>query len=130
MGRKIKFRAWDKIDNKMFAMGYNEGFWAFIEVESDRYEIMQFTGLHDEQDKEIYEGDIIEIPWKFNPKQPHRKCVVTFNNDNASFTANYKDKNEIVRFLIDCGQMQADNEKYKVIGNIYENPELLKEHKE
>lgn len=89
----------------------------------DRYEIDpetvgQYTGMTDKKGTKIFEGDIIECDW-FNAmvKIEHRKHLIIF--DRASF----------------CGEWRIGNNKYnnflhdtfnrKIIGNIYDNPELL-----
>jgi uncharacterized phage protein (TIGR01671 family) len=82
------------------------------------YELMQFTGLLDKNGKEIYEGDIVKLG-----------TIETEEEDRTTFTE---------RILFDKGQFRtthygfpvhswACNDKcfIEVIGNIYENPELL-----
>lgn len=70
----------------------------------------QFTGLKDKYGNEIYEGDICEsIGYRFK---------VGFKN--GAFSAEYSEKSE------DCFYLgNADESRFEIIGNIYENPELL-----
>jgi hypothetical protein len=112
--REIKFRAWDtdmgKMDYEVWISPGGQGYY-FCDGEPEPLSnnIMQFTGLHDNNGKEIYEGDILE---RYSDMVP-------------------KGSNPFVRSVVEW-------EKYRwegiwgfmsgvVIGNIYENPELLKE---
>ena len=110
MNREIKFRAW--FDNKMFYEGWNEDFFVTKEL-IFRYEkdIMQFTGLKDKNGKEIYEGDIMSNGYD------------TFNIEffDAKFHATFmpESKEDKVKQGYDYFNTM------EVIGNIYENPELL-----
>jgi len=130
MNRKIKFRAWDK-KKKEWAFGYKEygGFSMFgelhvmgyLEIEKlNDYEIMQYTGLKDKNGKEIYEGDI------FN-------CIYDFDGCKHKLEVAYSEK--YARFYLkshgECLQKGVvkdmwDMERKEILGNIYENPNLLK----
>jgi len=122
--REIKFRAWDK-KTKKFMLPWPEGFYLFgettcfdlmgqqFEKGEDRLlryndlEIMQYTGLKDKNGKEIFEGDIIEGMHNFGPGGfSKRRGIVEWKGDGYSM--NYW-------------------EDFEVIGNIYENPELVSE---
>ena len=74
MNREIKFRAWHKNLKKMFKIGQitlEKGTWNYEPNDRDfigmsipyqpSFILMQYTGLHDKNGKEIYEGDIIRI---------------------------------------------------------------------
>lgn len=114
MSREIKFRAWDK---KEKVMGLPFDFQKFAyEVASffqGDYEFLQYTGLKDKNGVEIYEGDIVDLGESWNPGI----CEVLFNRGGYCF-----------RFKKDDGHYPDG--KYLtdgiVIGNIYQNPELLK----
>lgn len=123
MNREIKFRAWleGKHDNMIISkptMEYNvivgekggylsiEGGWD-IHGEYCTIPIMQYTGLKDKNGKEIYEGDICQ---RF-----HLKGQVVYDSERAIF------------IIMDGFNEPLYSEIYgvEVIGNIYENPELL-----
>jgi len=117
MGREIKFRAWD-IDNKVMFYPFQIQFKKTgVSVRNDKLhllncELMQFTGLLDINGLEIYEGDILQSC------EPDIVCVVSYNNEWAKFQAINKK-----------GDVGIDTTKWwarEIIGNIYQNPELLK----
>ena len=128
MQRQIKFRGQRQSDNKWIYGdllqpteiydGYEisdcesiDG--ARVDVIEDT--IGQYTGLHDKNGKEIYEGDIIS--------NGYEKCIVVWVKEYAGFmlkliNKEYENK-EWTNPMIDLGKED------EVIGNIYENPELL-----
>ena len=63
--RDIKFRLWDK-KHKMMIYFDNESLenlFALNRINKDQYEILQYTGKKDKNEKEIYEGDIVKIAY-------------------------------------------------------------------
>lgn len=99
--------------------------------------LMQYTGLKDKNGVEIYEGDIISTPYFGNlqvkyslhsggfiyyPIDRNAMCSPSEKVINDLFHLNYsKDVEEIVNYF-----NKDNNGNYLVIGNIYENKELLK----
>lgn len=113
MSRQIKFRAWNSIDKLMCASGVVVPRLNTL-LANKHYHVMQFTGLLDIRGKEIYEGDIIE--WAYN------WWVIEWEDSDASFFA----------VEISMGIMHESGQEWggncEVIGNIYQNPELLEEN--
>ena len=132
MSREIKFRAWDKKENTLtdcddlgirLCDGMIYEFWADpppTKVDSDRYLLEQYTGLKDKTGKEIYEGDIVEIPNNnygyCDPKeQENIYLVVKWDSVDACYSLN------------DNCLFEFHKNSMNVIGNIHNNPELLGE---
>ena len=95
----------------------------------DENTISQFTGLHDKNGKEIYEGDILRNINHYENKKPfYNYHKVIFNNDYLGYSAiNLGNKSESLLMSGNCQLfVYVKNVDFEVIGNIYENPELLK----
>jgi hypothetical protein len=82
-------------------------------------DLMQYTGLKDKNGKEIYEGDILKYNFPYDGRLKH-VSLVKFVETEASFGIKDRYGNEIPLYRI------AANNYFEVIGNIYENEELLK----
>jgi uncharacterized phage protein (TIGR01671 family) len=117
--RTIKFRVWDKTVNKMMQECYpvkgNNRIWTiynsqgFIVINKDAFELMQFTGLLDKNSKEIYEEDILECHDGYMPC----KNVIKWVEHAFWITSEF-------------GEYYLPNQERRyIIGNIYENPELI-----
>jgi len=121
--REIKFRAWDKENSKFYRMNTQYDIYIFFEnlgnkhiqnkINLHRIVLQQYTGLKDKNGKEIYEGDIIE--WDAftgcKIKKRRRTEVGYYIREWAS---------EFTFPTI------MHKKSLEVIGNIYENKELLK----
>ena len=117
--REIKFRAWDnskkemlypkkaedmtdKITSASLLAAYNDG-----GLDS----IMQFTGLFDKNGKEIYEGDVVKSPGYDNQMVVKYEEIIASDDMTAPG----------IGF-----QFNTEPSGMEIIGNIYENPELIK----
>jgi len=139
--REIKFRVWDVISKAMIGgetiesatnpdessvyhtgLSYGDLFVGRYDHKGDWYElpIMQFTGLSDKNGRDIYEGDILKYSLYVDHGQwgetvPGGTVQVTWLQERAGFYPFYV--------------WSSYDDQFKtceVIGNIYENPELIK----
>ena len=124
--REIEFRG-QQINTKQWVYGYlyrNKGL--YMICENIRYAgeepifletIGQYTGLKDKNGKKIFEGDIVKDDY----------CIYEVVYDGNGYYV------EVVKLLKECGTDKgvlydlSDYKDLEVIGNIYDNPELLKE---
>jgi len=138
--REIKFRAWIPERKKMFQVGnlvIPKGLNEFGDQElgvSETYSIikphhyiqpvlMQYTGLKDCKVKEIYEGDIVQITCGCGYQE---NLPVEWKDNHNGYFARAKWQHDWDNNQLDMTWTEKDCE---IIGNIYENPELLKEIK-
>lgn len=115
--REIKFKAWDKLNKEMFnveSINFQERRVYKDDVSYRKFndiDIMEYTGLKDKNNKEIYEGDILF----------------------ESFGEEY------FKVVFEDGSFRVETEEYslplkeyshicEIVGNIYENPELINEY--
>lgn len=131
--REIKFRAWDEHnkvlhkDVEFIRSGIEDNDWIIFKSDKQRLEdkvvldnpyfqkqikLMQYTGFKDKNEVEIYEGDIIEY-MTGQLKHIPTKHKVTWLKDEARFSFGCKANTQYMFY------------NTEVIGNIYENPELL-----
>lgn len=132
MSREIKFRAWrqdvvvtEPYGRNSFEQKFMENdiddiktieFGSFqdeVFINAHRVDIMQYIGVKDKKEKEIYEKDIVLIDGE------DEYFVVEWDNDTA-------------RFVMNSETLTVDFDNYwgyqvEVIGNVYENADLLKE---
>lgn len=127
--RYIYFRAWDKKSKKMVSvwkigwktwdrLQVDEVPINFVEVEDDgtyelmehEVELMQFTGEIARDKKEVYQGDIIEYRFE----------------DGGAYSPPYKGEVKFSQGRFECPYGIGEVEIMRVLGNIYENPELIK----
>ena len=136
MNREIKFRAWDS-KTKKWLFGYeypNLGgfsmkgevmlfgeysrFFESIPIEDwDKIILMQYTGLKDKNGKEVYEGDVI--------RQSSDLCIIEscVGGFDCQMLVELKNGGTLRGSVYNFSFL---SEKYcEIIGNIYENPELL-----
>ena len=121
----LKFRVLDKkkdiftnyqiVDNMLYFMDKFTGVW-IRDDNQDRFALMQSTGLFDKYGVEIYEGDIIDVGTRIpflnkiqrDEETAYLKLVPLDKRWTESYFTNFEDKS-----------------RYEVVGNIYENKELL-----
>jgi len=151
--RKIRFRAWSKIEKKM----YNLELWQFKKEDVKIFaEVMQYIGLNDNtkfndltreeqiafmrenkystaqeakkhwKGKEIYEGDVLQGDVCTSPPSHYKKEieVVEYDVDEGGYLP-FVHTHDRCTYDI-CGGCKFPTNNIKIIGNIYENPELIK----
>ena len=127
MSRVIRFRAWDNFSKLMSFFGLKDysKIESMISYTGDFYtklRIMQFTGLLDKNKQEIWEGDIVRH-WCCTQKSFNREVI--FQWGMFGFLDGIKQFNPIGTSLGN----KPDNTGYVVIGDIYQNPELLESNR-
>ena len=126
--RVPKFRVYDKVECMMITTSDYEDLsdlFCFLKADADTgyySEPMQSTGLVDWEGVEIYEGDIVKIPddYEVFGKNAGETCKVIFDSGCFRLKTS-RGRGRGFRF--------EDDSTVTIIGNIYENPELLEEVK-
>lgn len=156
MSRVNKYRAWNtEKKNMCYKHEDEEQNWfdgvccSDVEMINSRlnsdlsaYEYMQYIGVDDKNGKEIYEGDIVRIhQFLFDGCEYEKEIIVSieYMEDMACFGANLLQAEEIRRYMGYaywykekvviplCNFYGLHEESFEVIGNVYENVDLLKE---
>lgn len=118
--REIEFRAWIPDLKRIYKVKHIDFFYKLIEFEEegkltdtkrmlDQVELMQYTGIKDKDGTKIFENDIVRV------NDEEENGIIEFDVNTCGcmiFYGNY------YRFL-------TQQMKIKVVGNIYENSELL-----
>ena len=120
MNREIKFRVWDVKQNRWLDNESIEKLHYNYNYSEENLIFQQYIGMNDKNGKDIYEGDIVRYKVKYYfDKEYNRIDIVNFIM--GEFTP--IPKNHIVE---DDDFYSVYISDYEVIGNIYENPELIK----
>lgn len=135
--REIKFRVWDK---ELNIMSYDNDDLLVMFLGKDicvaydtpagdgvvnSYELMQYTGIKDKNEKEIYEGDIVKF---IDEEVTYSDCGYDYDEFINTGRVIFNDKLmgwDITNRNMDLEEIWHYSEYIEVIGNIYENPELL-----
>jgi uncharacterized phage protein (TIGR01671 family) len=129
--RTIKFRAWHKETRQMLPDVSTGTIKIFDEGRSylaNDCDFMQFTGLTDKNGKEIYEGDIVKYSRLTSERDEHNLIgKIEYEQDRYGISEWFENKfgEKDFRKCIDELEMAVINDCCEVIGNIYENPELI-----
>ncbi|MEK5397482.1 YopX family protein [Paenibacillus sp. FSL K6-2859] len=133
MGRVPKYRAWYKPkgvmiepENLVMINFYTKVLGVYMEMDGKGYhvlrmsdfELLEYTGLKDINDQEIYEGDFLRIPDLYetpeNTSTTYHTSVVDFEEFGFRVGGSQL-----------CDDYQYISDECEVYGNIYENPELI-----
>lgn len=125
-----KFRAWDKEGHRMILPKYLHSIdlleeqvtertkcnytFSLHSIPFDRAKLMQSTGIFDKNDTEIFEGDALK-----NNDYPNQTFICKHSRLQASFQA------ESLNGLLTLSLWKDEERDWQVLGNIYENPELV-----
>ncbi len=131
-GREISFRVWHQEKEYMYkniAVGlmgkvlYSRGNpkkrgadWYVSEEYDENIIVMQYTGLKDDRGKKIFESDVVSVGAQ------EKLAIVKWSTENARFELHFIDEDRQIDFAD-----KRSLRRIKVLGNIYENPDLVGE---
>lgn len=131
--RVIKFRAWDSENRQMLdvqELNFEDCFYGGgMQIKTTMYNdyfdyrempLMQYTGLKDKNGKEIYEGDVVKII--ISCKGDYITAEIKYSEEYTQYII--VNTNNITHEAEGLGDYHIEN--LEVIGNIYDNPKLLK----
>ena len=116
--REIKFKAWDKKYKKMYHGGDIRIALAFPDED---IEFMQYTGLSDKAGKEIYEGDILSTLKSKKVQRGNQEYIVIGEWVPDVVKVEWREGILCIGWSISKTQAKEG----EIIGDIYNNPELL-----
>lgn len=127
MNREIKFRMWNDYDKKM--IHWNEllekNLANIFTIPSYNKWLMQYIELHDKNGKEIYEGDIVKITENILKQKVIRLKPIIADIEWSEEYLTYILITTSVKDAFESLTDYLDEYDIEVIGNIYDNPELL-----
>ena len=130
---KPKFRAWSKAEKIMSNVNKLDFYNGVIDVlsfeaiEIEKVVLMQSTGLKDKNGKEIFEGDIVKIT-RFLGRSDEVGGFYEYDKEFIGIVKYLEDGCFGTRFLSGITPLMAIGSEFiKILGNIYEHPELLKQ---
>lgn len=126
MSRVIKFRIWDKINKQFRDPEFLGGHINDLFAPDEMYVFQQFTGLLDKNKKEIFEGDILKFRKRGGIVENPKVYIDAVEWNPNMFCRGFKKELTALGYY-SCFERMWNPE---IIGNIFQNPELLNETKE
>lgn len=124
--REIKFRCWDGIRYTTAGVGYNNSTGELLASPKSTSVLEQFTGLLDKNGKEIYEGDVVFTKWEeFAVGRDDGSKSIVHMCQKLGGWGTHHTKEVCGKWCMHL-KFHCFPKHTEVIGNVHENPELLK----